>query len=67
MHTCLRRLFARVRSRLPYQEVWLDGLRELGGHKNKISEAEKREVRLRTSLDEVAYSLAGRKIMEKLE
>lgn len=49
------------------QEVWLDGLQKLGDQRHKMSEAEQREIRLRTSIEEVAYSLAGRGMMGKLE
>ena len=52
---------------LGMQEVWLDGIQGLGDVRHRMSEAEVREVRLRTSLEEVAYALAGRKLMNSLE
>lgn len=48
---------------LDEQEIWLDGVVALNSQKQRISEAERREVRLRTSIEEVAYSLAGRRMM----
>jgi len=48
------------------QEAWLDGVRILGDHKYRLAEAEKREVRFRTSIEEVTYALAGRRLMEQL-
>jgi len=48
------------------QEAWLDGVRVVGDHKYRLAEAEKREVRFRTSIEEVTYALAGRRLMEQL-
>ena len=48
------------------QEAWLDGVRLLGDHKYRLAEAEKRELRFRTSIEEVTYALAGRNLMKQL-
>ena len=43
----------------------MEGLRFEGNHRYRLSEAERRDIRLRTSLEEVIYTLAGQRIESK--
>lgn len=46
------------------QEVWIDGFQRLEERRLMLGEAEKKEIRLRTSLEGVVLSLASRRIMD---
>ena len=46
------------------QEVWIGGFQRLPDRRLMLAEAERKEIRVRTSLESVVLTLASRRIME---